>query len=59
MVYDPTSLYTMGYDSHGIHNSGYVEPMNMYLPPPPSSSSSSSIPQNSTEVSRKFHFFSY
>lgn len=44
MIYDPTSLYPMGYDPHSMHSNAYVDPTNMYLPQPF---------QNPTEVSEK------
>jgi hypothetical protein len=37
MVYDPTSLYPMGYDAHSMHSGAYADPTNMYLPQAPSS----------------------
>lgn len=45
MVYDPTSFYPMGYDSHSMHTGGYTDPTNMYLP-----QASSSITPNASEV---------
>jgi hypothetical protein len=46
MVYDPTSLYPMGYDSHSMHSGVYVDPTNMYLSQPS---------QNTTEVNLIFN----
>ena len=52
MVYDPTSFYPMGYDSHSMHTGGYTDSTNMYLPP-----ASSSITPNAAEVKFKIIFF--
>jgi hypothetical protein len=52
MVYDPTSLYPMGYDPHSMHSGPYVDPTNMYLPQP-----SLSISQNAAEVNFIFFLF--
>ncbi|CAF4568983.1 unnamed protein product, partial [Rotaria magnacalcarata] len=53
MVYDPTGLYTMGYDSHSMHSAAtYTEPMNVYLPQP-----SSSISHNTTEYEQEINAF--
>jgi len=46
MVYDPTSLYPMGYDPHNMHSGGYGDPTNMYLSQPL---------QNAAEVNKIFY----
>ena len=32
MAYDPTGMYSMGYDPHSMHGSAYPDPTNMYFP---------------------------